>query len=313
MKAHKNPESWLVLLFSLPAKKAATRVEVWRRLKKYGAVALDGGGYVLPSSDDRREQFEWIAGNVRRAGGSASVLQVTSVGHLSNDELRGIFLKAREADYRELMKQYNALGSTGVEVVRGRLSKRLLEVIAIDFFESPLQATARGLFAERSTQMEKPGKAVHGKFTSRVWVTRPRPKIDRVASAWLIKKFIDKHATFAFADDPSAVPNAVAFDMYQAEGFGHRGDDCTFETLLKEFRLKDKALQTIGEIVHDADLGDEKFGRAEGIGILAVLKGWLADGVSDQDMLKRGGELMEALWKSHSAPTEKKKVRSGVR
>lgn len=301
-----RPRNWLALLFSLPAQKAAVRVDVWRRIKKSGALGLEGGGYLLPDSEDRREQFEWIAATVRRSGGSASVLKVSSVNDLSHDQTCGLFNKARDTDYRQLAKQFKALGKAGEELALNRLRKRFLEVVAVDFFGSPLRATVENLLAERNVEVKPTSERVGPRtFVARTWLTRPRPKIDRVASAWLIKTFIDKRAVFAFGDDPTARPNAIPFDMYHKVGFGHRGDDCTFETLLKEFGLRDKALIVMGEMIHDTDLGDEKFGRVEGIGILAILTGWLNQGVSDQEMLKRGSDLMHALWQSLSTKKNK--------
>ena len=109
----------------------------------------------------------------------------------------------------------------------------------------------------------QPGKINPAEYKSRVWVTRPRPGIDRSASAWLIRHYIDKKARFSFAGEEHVPPKAVPFDMFQG-GFGHRGEDCTFETLRKSFRIRDKRVGVIGQIIHDADLLDEKFGRKEG-------------------------------------------------
>jgi hypothetical protein len=127
-------------------------------------------------------------------------------------------------------------------------------------------------------------------------MTRHRPGIDRCASAWLIQRFIDPNAKFAFANDPKQVPDAVPFDMFGSAGFGHRGTDCTFETLCKEFGLKEERLRAIAEIIHDADLNDEKYGRSEGTGVDAVLKGWAKQQVSDEELLRRGMELIEGLY-----------------
>jgi len=136
-------------------------------------------------------------------------------------------------------------------------------------------------------------------YRGRVWITRPRPGVDRVMSAWLIRKFVDPRARFAFALNKNKAKNAVPFDMYEG-GFGHRGDDCTFETLTKTFRIRDKCVQIMGQIVHDADLFDEKFGRRERFGIDEVMKGWAQQNLSDAQLLDRGMELAEGLY--HSLP-----------
>ena len=133
-------------------------------------------------------------------------------------------------------------------------------------------------------------------YRRRVWVTRPRPGVDRSASAWLIRRFIDPKAKFAFAQEEKVPDASVPFDMFHERGFGHRGDDCTFETLTKEFRIRERRVKVISEIIHDADLADQKIGRKEGYGIDEVLKGWARQGISDQDLLDRGMQLIEGLY-----------------
>src|SRR5258708_780425 len=131
----------------------------------------------------------------------------------------------------------------------------------------------------------------------RVWVTRRRPGIDRSASAWLIWRFIDKKARFTFAPEEHVPRKAVPFDMFRG-GFGHRGEDCTFETLQKTFRIRDKEVGMIGQIIHDADLLDERFGRKECFGVDEDLNGWAKQGMPDNDLLERGIQLIEALYQS---------------
>jgi hypothetical protein len=132
-------------------------------------------------------------------------------------------------------------------------------------------------------------------YVGRTWLTRPRPEIDRVGSAWLIRKCIDPEARFIFDPKVSAHPNAVSFDMLDAE-FSHLGDDCTFETLTKRFVIRNKAIQKIGEMIHDADLEDDKFQRTECVGIDHILKGWAKDGLADEEILRRGFECFDALY-----------------
>jgi hypothetical protein len=141
-------------------------------------------------------------------------------------------------------------------------------------------------------------KTKAAEYRNRIWVTRPRPGIDRVSSAWLIERFIDPKARFVFADGPESKPQAVPFDMFSTEGFGHRKDDCTFETLCKEFAIRDNRVRRIAHIIHDADLGDEKFGRMEGVGLDQVLGGWAKQEMPDSELLRRGIELIEGLYNS---------------
>jgi hypothetical protein len=172
--------------------------------------------------------------------------------------------------------------------------------VEIDFFNSPLQKRVgellAGADAHPSTTTEAPRINLR-QYLGRLWVTRPRPGIDRSASAWLIRRFIDKKARFAFASEEHVPRGAVTFDMFQG-GFGHRGEDCTFETLQKTFRIRDKRVGVIGQMIHDADLLDEKFGRKEGFGVDEVLNGWAKQGIPDRELLKRGIQLIEALYHS---------------
>jgi hypothetical protein len=133
---------------------------------------------------------------------------------------------------------------------------------------------------------------------NRLWITRPRPGIDRVSSAWLIRRFIDPKAKFVFGAEPTAHADAIPFDMFCPQGFGHRGEDCTFETLCKEFSIRDARVRRIAEIIHDADLGDEKFARPEGQGLDRVLNGWAKQELPDDELLERGTELIEGLYES---------------
>jgi hypothetical protein len=183
-----------------------------------------------------------------------------------------------------------------------RLRQRFQDIVSIDFFGSPLREhVERALNAMQTlkTKSVEPetSSVSPADYRNRVWVTRPRPGVDRVTSAWLIRKFIDAKARFAFAPEDKKPAKAVPFGMYEG-GFGHRGEDCTFETLLKVFRIRDKKVLLMAEIVHDADLFDEKFGRKEGFGIDEVMKGWAQLGLSDEELLKRGIQLAKGLYKS---------------
>ncbi len=129
------------------------------------------------------------------------------------------------------------------------------------------------------------------------WVTRQGVFIDRIASAWLIRRFIDRDASFRFvpARGYKPQPGELRFDMFQSE-YGHVGDRCTFETLLAEFGLKDKALRAIAEIVHDIDCKDDKFGRAESAGVRAVIEGIAHATDDDHERLDRGATVLDGLY-----------------
>jgi hypothetical protein len=301
---NKSDAPWLLLTFILPKKRASQRVEVWRKLQRYGAVPLGNSGYLLPNNAKNQERFEWLATAIRKYGGEASVVKVQSIDNLSTPQLIGRFTDARARDYQELIRELQKFSSVPLQR-RGpgrmnRLRTRFHEIAEIDFFHNPLQKRVQELLTRAdwssASTMEAP-KIKAREYVGRVWVTRPRPGIDRSASAWLILGFIDKKARFSFAEEEHVPHEAVPFDMFH-DGFGHRGEDCTFETLEKTFRIRDKNVEVIAQIIHDADLLDEKFGRKEGFGIDEVLNGWAKQGVSDKQLLERGMELVEGLYHS---------------
>ena len=299
--------AWLLLTFTLPTKRASQRVEVWRKLQRYGSVPLGNSGYLLPSNAVNEERFQWLATAIRKYGGDASIVRVQAIDNISTPQLIGRFAEAREREYQELIGQldeFSALPPQKQAVGRlSRLRSRFQEIVEVDFFESPLQKRAGELLAKTdaarvTTRKPETPKIDPRDYKSRVWVTRPRPGVDRSASAWLIRRFIDSKARFAFSPEEKVSDTSVPFDMFHERGFGHRGDDCTFETLTKDFRIREGRVKVISEIIHDADLADGKFGRKEGYGIDEVLKGWARQGVSDQDLLDRGMQLIEGLYHS---------------
>ena len=295
---------WLLLTFTLPVKRASQRVEVWRNLQRYGSIPLGNSGYLLPNSPVNQERFEWLAQAIREYAGEASVVSIRSIDNLSTPQLVTRFTETRARDYQELIRELQKISTvTPHKRASGRLNRlrgRFREIVEIDFFNSPLQKRVEDLLvnADAPPAAKEHGGKVHPKdYVGRQWVTRPRPGIDRSASAWLIRKFIDKKARFTFAQEAEVPPDAVPFDMFQG-GFGHRGEDCTFETLRKEFRIRNAGVTAVGEMVHDADLGDGKFGRKEAFGVDEVLKGFARKGMTDKELLERGIEMIEGLYHS---------------
>jgi hypothetical protein len=300
----KRDTPWLLLTFTLPAKRASQRVEVWRKLQRYGAVPLGNSGYLLPNNPTNQERFEWLATTIRKYAGEASVVKVQSIDNLPTPQLIGRFAEARAREYQELIRELEKLVSIPpqkrVSSRVSRLRARFGEIVEIDFFHSPLQNRVEELLARTNMSPTPAGEAPKvnpRQYVGKRWVTRPRPGIDRSASAWLIRRFIDKKARFIFASEGHVPRHAVPFDMFRG-GFGHRGEDCTFETLQEVFRIRDRKVGVIGQIIHDADLLDEKFGRKEGFGMDEVLKGWAKQGVPDQELLERGMELVGGLYHS---------------
>ena len=305
--AKRDATPWLLLIFSLPSKKGSERVGIWRKLRKYGTLSLRNSGYVLPNSPANQERFEWIAASIRGSKGEASVLQVRSIDDLPNEVLKERFREERKPDYMAMIREVQAFkrADSATPAQLARLKRRLNEIVEIDFFDSPLRGKAQEalLQAERPvTPAARPGKGRVAKadYQNRLWLTRPRPGIDRSASAWLIKRFIDPKAIFIFDTDAGAHPDAVPFDMYQSGGFGHEGENCTFETLVDRFGIRDKKVGLIARAIHDADIEDDKYGRNEGIVIDEVLNGWASQGINDEELMRRGMDVIEGLYGSIS-------------
>ena len=259
---------------------------------------------MLPNSAANHEKLEWLATAIRNYKGQASVVQVQAFDDLPEQKLKQLFMEARSKDYESLLRDLKKLVALSpARRPAGRLSRlrrRFQEISAIDFFQSPLRGRVETLLA-RSEESDgaRPvsrSKSKAREYLNRVWMTRPRPGIDRVSSAWLIRRFIDPKARFVFGDDAADHPEAVPFDMFHAEGFGHRGEDCTFETLCKQFAIREAKVRKVAQMIHDADLGDEKFGRVEALGIDQVLNGWANQGVADEELLQRGMDLIEGLY-----------------
>src|SRR6266699_3046089 len=289
--------SWLLLLFSLPTNRNTERVAVWRRLKKMGAVQIKTATYLLPDEPTQYEQFQWLAQQIRDYGGDSTLVRAREIEGLTREKVIAMFNDARAKDYAELRKslqhfiaQRKKMDAEESAAELERLTRRFREIREVDFFDSPRGHDIAMLVrrAEGPRRGPRQLEVLDAKqYQGKTWLTRPRPEIDRVGSAWLIWKFIDRKPKFVFAPSADAVPNAIPFDMLDAE-FSHHGNCCTFETLIRRFAIADKSIAKIGEMIHDADLDDSKFQRVEAIGIDRVLKGWAKDGLPDEEILRRG-------------------------
>ena len=295
---------WLLLLYALPTRRNSERVHFWRKVKKFGALPLKNGAYVLPDDPVQYERFQWLSKQVRDGGGEATLIRITEIEGIPSEKIIQAFNDLREKEYdglaRELAtlvrkkgKQHPMLGRT-----LEKLERRFHEIQEIDYFGCSASQHVKILLrqAEAAPARIQPTRALKAKdFSKRVWLTRPRPGIDRVGSAWLIRHFIDPAARFKFAESPKAHAGCIPYDMYNVE-FSHQGDDCTFETLVRRFRIEDRAVKALAEMVHDADLEDDKFKRVECIGLHRILKGLCRQGLTDEAVLAKGFECFDALY-----------------
>jgi len=296
--------SWLLLLYSLPSGQKTERVAIWRRLKKMGAVQIKTSTYLLPDETAQYEQFQWLAQQIRDYGGDSTLVRANEIEGLTRENVVAMFNNARAKDYAELRKSLQGFiarrkrvdaEETATELER--VTRQFREIRAVDFFDSPRGHDVAMLLqrAEGPKHARQLEKLDVKHYQGKTWLTRPRPEIDRVGSAWLISKFIDRKPKFVFAPKADAVPDAIPFDMLDAQ-FSHHGNYCTFETLTKRFAISDKSVAKIGEMIHDADLDDARFQRVEAVGIDRVLKGWAKEGLPDEEILRRGFECFDALY-----------------
>jgi hypothetical protein len=300
--------TWLLLLYALPTKRTTARVNLWRKLKKFGAISLKTSAYLLPDNPTHYERFQWLAKQIRDDGGEATLIRVAEIEGLPQEQVIQLFDTARAADYKELMSALQEAIDRSEEAQEAPVSEELAkhqsrfnEIKEIDYFNAPTGHDAQMLL-HRAEKLAGPRKKAAPSpvfdrrgFQGRTWLTRPRPGIDRVGSAWLIRKFIDPKAKFVFGMEPAKFPKALPFDMAEVE-FSHHADDCTFETFLKRFGIEDRAAQKLAEMVHDADLEDGKFQRGECIGLNMVFEGWGTMRLSDEEILAKGGDCFDALY-----------------
>ena len=304
---------WLVLAFQLPARPTAARMRVWRQLQRLGAMPIKGGAYVLPHTPQLREDFEWLRADIVALKGDASLFAADPLDAKTGAELIAQFRSARASEFETLEREAvaEARRAKGRETARSRrvlrqLTDRLQHLQSIDFFRAGAGSAAADAVAalgRRSggsmpTTSDKPALKP-ASYRSRAWVTRPRPGIDRFASAWLIRRFINPKARFVFAADADAAaadhPRAVPFDMYGVE-FGHQGNECTFETIVRRFRLRAPGLDALARLVHTVDLKDDRFAVPEAPAIHRIVEGLRKQHADDDVLLERGIETVEALY-----------------
>src|SRR5467141_3393452 len=327
---------WILLIHQLPPKPTNLRVRIWRKLQKLGAVAIKNSVYVLPANEKTHEDFQWLKQEIESAGGDATVFQAASVEGATDEEIKAAFRKARDEEFSAIAAELDGLSGAVSQQTRGKhlsigrlatheseldkLHSQLESIVANDFFNADGRAlalaayercrkairAAHGPVSKAARSTIKSGTLDLAKYQGRRWLTRRNLHIDRLASAWLIKQFIDKRPRFYFVAEGETVDGAIPFDMYGAE-FTHHGEDCTFETMLKRFGLSDsKALREIAEIVHDIDLKDDKFHRLEAAGLNAIIDGLSKVLRDDRKLLQQTSVVFDGLYALLSKQPEKK-------
>jgi len=297
-----------LLLHQIPPIPPYFRAKVLRRLTHLGALAIKNSAYVLPETDDTLEDIQWVRSEIEEEGGEAWLFRAETVSGLSVESLRESFRGSRGAEYKQLLEHSRGLvdlpgeDAARLESEKRKLKHRFDEIRAIDFFDAPgreeletiMETIERKLHAAAPKPVAKPGLK---DFASRTWVTRRGVKVDRISTAWFIRRFIDAGATLRFVDPDHYTHSdgEIRFDMFEGE-FTHEGDLCTFEALLRHVKMKDAALDAIAEIVHDIDLKDDKYQRPETKGIAAMISGVIALHSSDEQRIEEGSRLLDAAY-----------------
>jgi hypothetical protein len=312
-----EPRKWFLLIHQIPPKPNALRVKIWRRLQQVGAVAIKQSVYVMPLSEQSREDLSWTLKEIVEGGGDGSISEVCFVEGLTDQQILAVFHNARKSDYEKLIQEANALiaeWSSGGSDPRdpatkgpaqlSRLKRRLDDIASIDFFQTPERATAElqlkelgNLLAKQPSVSSSTVRDGIGDLIGKTWVTRSNLFVDRIACSWLIRRFVNKAAVFKFVPGPhySPKPNEVRFDMFDGE-YTHEGDLCTFEVMIHRFQIQDHALRPLAEVIHDIDLKDGKFGRSETDGFNALLTGVVSAYSDDDQRMAEGFRLFDNLY-----------------
>ena len=310
---------WLLLIHQIPPKPSYLRVKIWRRLQRLGAVAIKNSVYALPKSDQTQEDFQWVLREVVEGGGDGTLCEAHLVDGITDDQVEELFQAARTADYGQIADDARRLAGTlpakgkrheerlpQVEVDIARLKRRLDEVVAIDFFGAPGREAAGGLVSGIETRVRgskssrassEGGTKIREDLRGKTWVTRKGIHVDRMATAWVVRRFIDPDAKIKFVPAKGYIPLAdeVRFDMFEAE-FTHQGDSCSMEVLLDRTAINDAAVRVIAEIVHDIDLKDSKFEHPETPGIERLVAGIAMSHRDDEARLTRGAAVFDDLY-----------------
>lgn len=305
--------SWLLLVISLPTEGATARMRIWRALKAQGCMALRDGAYLLPGGGEREQAMNQLADECIREGGNAWLMAVQPRSADEATAYRQLF--DRSADYAELRKSWReanrSLGNLAAPEL-ARLQRKLQReydaLRSIDFFPADTSLEAEAAWIDLNRRIDRvlspdePHESAGAvarldasQYQGRTWATRRRLWVDRVASAWLIRRFIDREARFRWLARPADCPkSALGFD-FDGATFTHVGDRVTFETLMASFGLEDDAaLQRLAAMVHQLDAGGEPVPEASGFeAVMAGARERLDD---DDTLLAEMSNVLDSLY-----------------
>jgi len=324
--AKSTQQEWLLIFYSVPSHPVSNRMMIWRKLAKTGAVQLKGAVYILPATEEHEEFLQWLIGEVKSMGGDGAFVRSAEIRTMSEEDIRQLFAAQADKEYHRLEKELDVLERRIQSIRKGtktedakkligqtvKFTKEFDDVVKRDYFGSPAGKTMKKRVLALDSGLRDAGRkapdtaSIEARqsqdYQGKTWATRKNPFIDRMASAWLIKRFIDPKALFAFIDerDVASLGAAnVAFDVRGA-AFTHVGDLCTFEVLVKSFGIKGAAIKKISEIVHDLDVKDDKYSNSEATGIEEILIGIRKTAKNDADGLEKGMAVFEMLYQSRT-------------
>ena len=310
---------WLILVHRIPPRPLYLRAKMRQRLATVGAVAVKNAVYLLPHGSEALEDLQWIAQEIEAGGGDAHLFEGDFVDGVANQTAASQFREARDADYEAIASEANAAMKSArsaaavseLVTAHERLSRRFDEVQKIDFFKAPRRSAAVEAITAIAARLKKDQKKEtrmlkeNPELRGRTWVTRPGVKIDRMASAWFIRRFVDPKARFRFVEERTpARARELRFDMVGGD-FTHEEDRCTLETLVRRVGLPDKGVRAIAEIVHDLDLKDDKYARPETAGVRTMLGGLMARTESDEERIERALVFFDDLHESLGSHTRR--------
>jgi len=323
---NKSRTGWLIFFYSVPSKPVNARMKIWRRLAKAGAVLIKGAVYVLPYNEENLELCQWLVSEVASMKGEGAFVSVDKIETMNEREIIELFNYQRGRDYSLIEKNMEGLERKISSVRKGTETqdhKKLLdqlhkslrefeEIRKIDFFSS----RAGNDLKKKIKNIESEIKEISGftvkkqsvvlthkrieDYQGKTWVTRKKPFIDRIASAWLIRSFIDKKPVFEFIDEKQLEridKGVIPFDIRGGE-FTHLADLCTFEVFVRTFSIKERALKKIAELVHELDIKDEKYKNSETKGIEDILMGIRKTAKDDMEILEKGMTVFDMLYAS---------------
>jgi len=311
--------SWLILVHRIPPRPLYLRAKIRQRLTAVGAEAVKNAVYVLPRNADTLEDLQWIAQEIVAGGGDAHLFEGDFIDGVASEAVIAQFRQTRDAGYETVaadataaMKAArSAAAVSDLAAAHARLTRRLDEIRRIDFFEAAGRAAAEKALATIEARLKKDRKEetlmlkANPELRGKTWVTRPGVRIDRLASAWFIRRFIDPKARFRFDDAHAPKRDGeIRFDMVGGD-FTHEEDRCTLETLVRRAGLPDKGVRAIAEIVHDLDLKEAKFDRPETAGVRTMVEGLIGRVPNDDDRIEHALAVFDDLHEALGSRTKR--------